>query len=72
MLAGIELFHHVVMQLSKPSRIICSGNSRPMKTSRLSRGLAVLPGPLVIAFQHHVHALKHIAVVIVAEGENAL
>src|ERR1700694_2867295 len=33
---------------------------------------AVLPGPLVIALQHHVHALKHIAVVIVAEGENSL
>jgi hypothetical protein len=26
------------MQLSKPSRIACSGNSRPMKTSRLWRG----------------------------------
>ena len=36
--ARIELFHHVVIQLSKPSRIICSGNSRPMKTTRLSRG----------------------------------
>ena len=35
--AGIELFHHVVIQLSKPSRIICSGNSRPMKMRRLSR-----------------------------------
>ena len=35
--ARIEFFHHVVMQLSKPSRIICSGNSRPMKTRRLSR-----------------------------------
>ena len=35
--ARIELFHHVVIQLSKPSRIICSGNSRPMKTTRLSR-----------------------------------
>ena len=33
----IELFHHVVIQLAKPSRIICSGNSRPMKTTRLSR-----------------------------------
>ena len=33
---------------------------------------AVLPCPLVIAFQHHVHALKDVAVVIVAEGENAL
>src|SRR5437868_14349718 len=37
-LAGIELFHHVTMQLLKPSRIICSGNSRPMKMTRLSRG----------------------------------
>ena len=36
--ARIELFHHVTIQLSKPSRIICSGNSRPMKTTRLSRG----------------------------------
>src|SRR5262245_43113337 len=35
--AGVELFHHVTMQLSKPSRITCSGNSRPMKTTRLSR-----------------------------------
>ncbi len=35
--ARIELFHHVVIQLSKPSRIICCGNSRPMKTTRLSR-----------------------------------
>src|SRR5207253_455095 len=33
---------------------------------------AVLPGALVIALQHHVHALKDVAVVIVAEGENAL
>ena len=37
LLARIELFHHVVIQLSKPSRIVCSGNSRPMKTRRLSR-----------------------------------
>ena len=37
LIAGIELFHHVVIQRSKPSRIICSGNSRPMKTRRLSR-----------------------------------
>ncbi len=36
--ARIELFHHETIQLSKPSRIICSGNSRPMKTTRLSRG----------------------------------
>ena len=36
-LVRIELSHHVVMQLSKPSRINCSGNSRPMKTRRLSR-----------------------------------
>src|SRR6476659_6816199 len=34
--------------------------------------LAVFPGALVIAFQHHVDALKHIAVVIVAEGQDAL
>src|ERR1700730_8177654 len=34
--------------------------------------LAVFPGPLGIALEHHVHALKHIAVVIVAEGEDAL
>ena len=38
MIAGIELGRHVVMQRSKPSRIVCSGNSRPMKTRRLSRG----------------------------------
>ena len=36
-IAGIELFHHVVIQLSKPSRMICSGNSRPMKMRRLWR-----------------------------------
>ena len=36
--ARIEFFHHVVIQLSKPSRMVCSGNSRPMKTRRLSRG----------------------------------
>src|ERR1700730_7455170 len=34
--------------------------------------LAVFPGPLMIALQHHVHALEDIAVVIVAEGEDAL
>src|SRR5215510_7009442 len=33
--------------------------------------LAVLPSPLVIALQHHVHALENVAVVIVAEGEDA-
>src|SRR5262249_2185447 len=37
-IAGIEIAHHVVMQLSKPARIACSGNSRPMKTRRLWRG----------------------------------
>ena len=36
--AGSKFFHHVVIQRSKPSRIVCSGNSRPMKTRRLSRG----------------------------------
>ena len=36
--AGSNCCHHVVMQRSKPSRIVCSGNSRPMKTRRLSRG----------------------------------
>src|SRR3984957_19012492 len=34
--------------------------------------LAVFPGALVIAFQHHVHALKHVTIVVVAEGENSL
>src|SRR5439155_8372262 len=34
--------------------------------------LAVLPFALVIALQHHVHALEDVAVVIVAEGEDAL
>ena len=38
LLGGIELAHHVVMQPSKPERIACSGNSRPMKMRRLSRG----------------------------------
>src|ERR1700694_2027736 len=33
---------------------------------------AVLPGPLVIALEHHVHALKHVTVVIVAERQNSL
>ena len=36
--AWIEVCHHATMQFSNPSRIICSGSSRPMKTSRLSRG----------------------------------
>ena len=36
-IARIELFHHVVIQRSKPSRMVCSGNSRPMKMRRLSR-----------------------------------
>src|ERR1700728_1985821 len=34
--------------------------------------LAVFPGALVIAFQHHVHALKDVAIVVVTEGENSL
>src|SRR6516162_3467285 len=33
--------------------------------------LAVLPFALVITLQHHVHTLKHVAVVIAGEGENA-
>ncbi|MGY4301548.1 hypothetical protein ACVWXN_009643 [Bradyrhizobium sp. i1.4.4] len=33
-----KLFHHETMQLSKPSRMAFSGNSRPMKTRRLWRG----------------------------------
>ena len=69
---GSNCFHHVVIQLSKPSRIICSGNSRPMKTRRLSRGFAVLPLTLMIALEHHVDALEHVAVVVAGEGEDAL
>ena len=38
LMARLEGAHHETMQRSKPSRIICSGNSRPMKTRRLSRG----------------------------------
>src|ERR1700722_8463072 len=34
--------------------------------------LARLPGALVIALEHHVHALEDIAVVIVAERQNPL
>src|SRR6185436_10048987 len=34
--------------------------------------LAVLPFPLVVTLQHHVHALEHIAVFIIAESEDAL
>src|SRR6267154_3442363 len=34
--------------------------------------LAVLPLPLMVALEHHVDALKHIAVIVVGEGENAL
>src|SRR6185437_6958570 len=34
--------------------------------------LAVLPFALVIALQHHVHALENVAVVVIGEGENAL
>ena len=36
--ARLEIGHRATMQLSKPSRIIASGNSRPMKTRRLRRG----------------------------------
>ena len=36
--ARLEIGHCVTIQRSKPSRIIASGNSRPMKTSRLRRG----------------------------------
>src|ERR1700756_1412757 len=34
--------------------------------------LAILPLPLMIALQHHVHALEDVAVVIALEGEDAL
>src|ERR1700722_20967099 len=34
--------------------------------------LARFPGALVIALQHHVHALEDIAVVVVAERQNSL
>src|ERR1700722_3010768 len=34
--------------------------------------LACFPGTLVIALQHHVHALEDIAVVVVAERQNPL
>src|SRR5215471_18069036 len=34
--------------------------------------LALPPFPLVIALQHHVHALEHIAVLVAGEGQNAL
>ncbi len=37
-IARVEVAHHVVIQRSKPSRMVCSGNSRPMKMRRLSRG----------------------------------
>src|SRR5258708_38220649 len=37
-IAWVELAHHVVIQRSNPSRMVCSGNSRPMKIRRLSRG----------------------------------
>ena len=37
LIARFEVAHHEVIQLSKPSRMICSGNSQPIKTSRLSR-----------------------------------
>src|SRR5437588_8416522 len=32
----------------------------------------VLPLPLMVALEHHVHALEHVAVVIAGEGEDAL
>ena len=38
MIARVELAHHAVIQRSKPSRMVCSGSSRPMKMRRLSRG----------------------------------
>src|SRR6516164_7280669 len=34
--------------------------------------LAVLPFPLMIAFQHHMHTLEDIAVIIAGEGKYAL
>src|SRR5882757_2530118 len=34
--------------------------------------LAVLPLPLMVALEHHVDALEHVAVIVVGEGENAL
>ena len=38
-----------------------------MKTMRLSRFSSVLPWPLVIAVEDHVHALEHEALVVVLE-----
>src|SRR6185312_8879897 len=35
-------------------------------------GLAVFPRPLVVALQHHVHALEDVAVFVVAESKNTL
>ena len=68
----IELRHHVVMQLLEA---VADGLLRQFAADEdeaaLAR-LAVLPGPLMIALQHHVHALKHVAIVIVAEGQNSL
>src|SRR5882757_292115 len=34
--------------------------------------LVLLPFPLMVAFQHHVHALEDIAVVVIVEGEDTL
>jgi hypothetical protein len=45
--------------------------SRPMKTIRLSR-FSLLPGTLMIAFDDHVHALNHIAVIIPLKCDDSL
>jgi len=52
--------------------MICSGNSRADEDKTALARLAVLPRPLVIALEHHVHALEHVTVVIVAEGQMPL
>src|SRR6476646_6068550 len=68
----------------RPGRTLSSRGDTALKTvaDRLLRQFAadedeaalarfaLLPGPLVITLQHHMHALKDIAVVIVAEGKN--
>ena len=58
--------------LSKPLRIFSSGRLRPMNTTRLVALLAVLPFALVVAVEHHVHALEHEALRVVLERQDAL
>ena len=71
LLAGLKIFHHAVIQRSKAVADHLLGQFAADEDETALARLARFPGALVIALQHHVHALKDIAIVIVAEGQNA-